>query len=564
MARNYDNYGYEYENKNASFTRRILIIILVLLAIFLILFLVKSCNGVSDNGGGSESSKTKYNYENLILEAGKEYFSTHNDEVPSAPGECGLVDLQTLITNKLIDEDKFNSCNVTTTFLNVCMLDNRTLQYTPWISCTDKFSDTVYGDLREGSLSDVIVNETYTEFKFLPQKIASSNNTLGPVEEMWKADIRYDSYKTLAKTTYYRYRDKLYKWKLSTRHYYTTKGDVKKASDVNEYYPLSPKVGYTGYSDRTSEAYKWYTTSGTKVYYPTNGGYATEAQGEYKYHEDKAFQVIGYSSRYVTGTRPATYYYACATSAKGTKIYYSLSKCGTGNNPSYKYTVDQFYSCAQTGESVPDHKTSKSTCPTYSEWSSYSSDKTKACNIKDTEVCRYKIAYLYKWYKLINEVRSYYPSKSTTASGEKVYYTKAPVKGAQKDTSTKTNAYKWYSETTKTTSTFTALPPSGYSSTSKTGDYRWSDWSSWSTKNPKTSDGRTRQIETKTKIKLQQIIPNEATGWQNLSDEYLSEEELINTFKTKGYDVKTLDDIYNNGEIRYQLRMYIRNKKESK
>ena len=49
-----------------------------------------------------------------------------------------------------------------------------------------------------------------------------------------------------------------------------------------------------------------------------------------------------------------------------------------------------------------------------------------------------------------------------------------------------------------------------------------------------------------------------------MSDEYLSEEELINTFKTKGYDVKTLDDIYNNGEIRYQLRMFIRNKKESK
>ncbi len=559
MSRNYNKYGYEYES-SSSITRKILIVILVLIAIFLILFLLKSCNGSTRRN--NDVTESTFNYENYIIEAGKEYYRAHNEEMPSAQGECSIVDLQTLITNKLIDDSKFDNCNVTTTFLKVCMLEDKRIQYTPWISCSDKFSNNKYGDLKEGTLSDVIVDETYTEFKFLPQVINNTKETLGKVEELWKDEIKYDSYKTLATNKYYRYRDKLFKWNLSIRHYYTTSGDKTKSSDVKEYYPLSPKVGYTNYSDRTSEAYKWYTTTGTKVYYPTNGGYSEKAVGDYIYHDDKAIKVVGYSSRYVTGTYDATYYYGCSTSAKSDKIVYQKVKCGKGSNPSFSYTREEFYSCAQAGESIIEHKTNSTKCNKYSDWSKY--DPNTPCNINDKEVCRYVVAYLYKWYKLTNEVRSYYPSRSNTASGEKVYYTSAPVKGAVKDTSTKTNAYKWYSESKTVSKTYTAVAPSGYSSSSKTSDWRWSDWSSWSTKNPKVSDGRTRTIETRNKIKLQQIIPGESSGWTNLSNEYVSEEELINLFRSKNYDVKTLEDINNNGEIRYQLKMYIRNKKEIK
>ena len=35
-------------------------------------------------------------------------------------------------------------------------------------------------------------------------------------------------------------------------------------------------------------------------------------------------------------------------------------------------------------------------------------------------------------------------------------------------------------------------------------------------------------------------------------------------FKRQGYDVKTLEDITNNGQIRYQLKMFVRNKKETR
>ena len=43
----------------------------------------------------------------------------------------------------------------------------------------------------------------------------------------------------------------------------------------------------------------------------------------------------------------------------------------------------------------------------------------------------------------------------------------------------------------------------------------------------------------------------------------MTEEDLIKAFKEKGYKVNTLEDITNNGQIKYQLVIFVRNKKES-
>ena len=115
-----------------------------------------------------------------------------------------------------------------------------------------------------------------------------------------------------------------------------------------------------------------------------------------------------------------------------------------------------------------------------------------------------------------------------------------------------------------TSTKYTALPPSGYSKSNKSSDYKWTDWSDWDKKDPKAKDGRDRVIETQTKIKLQEIKGTTTDGWQNLSTDYLSEENLIKLFKEKGYNITTLEDITNNGQIKYQLITYVRNKKESK
>ncbi len=189
---------------------------------------------------------------------------------------------------------------------------------------------------------------------------------------------------------------------------------------------------------------------------------------------------------------------------------------------------------------------------------------TTKCDTTKTDICESYTITFYYWYKIVNEVRTYYPSGSNRASGEKVFFVTEPFKGAIKDTGTRATAYKWYNESATYSSGYTATAPSGYSTASKTNDYIISDWSGWSTTNPSVRDGRDRTIETKTKIKLQEIQGTTSSSWNNLSTDYLTEEELINTFKAKGYKISTLEDINNNGQIRYQLELFVRNKKESK
>ena len=42
-----------------------------------------------------------------------------------------------------------------------------------------------------------------------------------------------------------------------------------------------------------------------------------------------------------------------------------------------------------------------------------------------------------------------------------------------------------------------------------------------------------------------------------------NEQELIEKFKSLGYEVNSLTDIVNNGELSYKIKMYVRNKKEA-
>ena len=66
------------------------------------------------------------------------------------------------------------------------------------------------------------------------------------------------------------------------------------------------------------------------------------------------------------------------------------------------------------------------------------------------------------------------------------------------------------------------------------------------------------------KIKLQQITGASEQNWTSLTenDKYVSFDEMITLFKNNNFNVNTLSDINNNGEIRYQVKMLLRNKKE--
>ncbi len=561
MSNKYDDYGYEDNyNDSGSITKKIIIAVCVVLAIVLVIFLLRGCFAGDPNK--PDPVPAGFDYENTLLEAGKKFYENNSDLYPIAIGECAQVELQTLIDKGLVDPEAFATCSTSTTYVKVCVLEDGRKQFTPWLNCTDKNSDTEYNDFKEGTINDVVTDKSLVDFKFLPQALKEGGANLGKVEEVWKDEIKYEAYKTLASNKYYRYRDKLYIWDIEIKKYYTSKGEKSNSKDVKEYYVTAPSSAYPQ-KDNKATAYKWFTTTSKKVYYLGSNGskYPSPTAPEgYPYNEGGII-VTRYQTRTVTGTYEPTKYYQCAVSKNSTFAKNQKVPCGEGSDPELKYTVKIFYACVNdSNTSVLDNIVDKNaTCKEYSDWSSAT---TKVCTESDT--CKKNVVTFYYWYKLQETGdKTYYPSGSSDVTKEKVYYTEAPVKGAQKDLTTKATAYKWYNSTPGQTTEYLAVAPADQTNAKKTNDSKWSEWSTWRKTKPTATDGRTRTIESKTKIKLQEIKGTSQDSWEDLSTQYMTEDEMIALFNTKGYKVTSLADITNNGQIRYQIKMLIRNKKEA-
>ena len=570
MSNNYD----EYENdsrvdSNRSLLRKFIVILLIVIVIVIIFLLLRGCDGNIINRKGKDNdnngkSVVLSGYEKALVDAAKNYYNYNNDELPDSIGECKTLKLEEIATKGLVNRTDFEKCDTEATFVKVCLLENKKYQYTPWLSCSDDMSESKFDPMVEGSLDDILTDSTYIEFRFLPEMISGDNQSLGPVEEMWKSDIKYSSYKTLSTTAYYRYRDKLFTWNVSNKYYYSINGEKTNPNEVKEYYTSQPSSKYPFSDSKTTEAYKWYTTTSRKEYaLDANGAKAFSSKqiDDYIYY-DNPYKITAYRSRTVTGTYQPYKYYMCSDSETNSRVVLQQKPCGESLNPTFTVERGVFYSCVNdlNSDSIYGNKVPEgTTCKKYSGWTAWS---TAACDTSQSDICESQTKIFYNWYKLVDSGdKTYYPSGSSTASGEKAYYTSAPVNGAVNE-QPKATAYKWYYTVNKTTSEYTAVAPSGYASATRTEDYKWTDWSSWSTNNPKTSDGRVRNIETKYKIKLQQILSDNSGGWTAIGS-YVTEEEMIRILKEKGYNVESLDDINNNGEIRYQVKMYIRNKKES-
>lgn len=565
MSNNYDEYGYEDKDYNdgSAAKKRILIGFLIVAAIIIVVLLI--LKGCTKNNKPTGPTEPTFDYEKTLLEAGKKYYENNTDLLPIANGECGVVELSTLKSLGLVNPENFSTCDESTTYVKVCVLPNGTKQYTPWLTCTDKNSDTEYDSEKEGTISDVIADESLVRFTFMPKRLKAGAQNLGPVEEMWKDEIKYTSYKTVATTKYYRYRDQLFTWKISDKTYYTSTGEKKNASDVKEYYTLSPNSNYNLSSDKTTEAYKWFTTTGGEKVYKMKDGkkvYSREKIDDYIYADGGI--KIEYQTRKQTGGGSEPYhFYVCGKYSTSTVRKYQLGvKCGEDKeDPQLAYTFEEFYSCSKGDrQSIEEDRVKKGDkCYTYGDWEYV----MNSCDVSKPTCRKTNPIYLYNWYKLTGGTKSYYPSKSSTAAGEKVYYTEAPIAGATKDTSTKATAFKWYKAKEKETTEYTAVAPKGYSDATRTNKSKWGSWTEYSAKNPKVSDGRNRQIETKTKIKLQEIKGTSESSWENLSTTYVTEEEMINIYKQNKYNVNSLQDINNNGELKYDIKMIIRNKKEA-
>ena len=558
MSNNYEEYGYDENRseKKATFRRRLIIIILIMLAIILFLFLLKGCTKKE-----KQNEKTNIDYESTLVEAGKRYFELNPDKKPVLEGTCEDIELQALIDREFVKSKDFEKCNVVTTYVRVCRLENGKLHYYPWLVCSDKNSEEEYKVAQVGSLNDVITDKSVISFRYMPQVLTEAKQELGKEEELWKDEIEYTSYKTLATTTYYRYKDKLYKWNVKDKKYYTSNGEKTNVNDVSEYYTSAPSSYYTE-RESGATAYKWFTTSSKKVYAVDKNGTKVYSHTQIEgYPNNEGGICVEYQTRTVTGTSEPKHYYVCAKSKNSLVYKYQLHKCGTAPDADLVYELDNFWTCGSgSEEDLLNGKVSSSsvTCKTYSNWQN---SETSCDTSLDT--CRKINPYCYyTWYRLEDGGnRTYYPSGSSSASGVNIYYVSAPVDGAVKDESTGTTAYKWFNSTSRVTD-YLAVSPS--SDATKTGDVKETDWSSYSTSNPKVNDGRERTIESRVKIKLQEILGITDANWKDLAVEYLSLEDMIHTCQLNKYEVNTLEDIQNNGELKYKLQMLIRNKKESK
>lgn len=582
MNENYEDYEtnidtseYEEDVDNSSRNKKILLIILVLVGIIIIILLLRSC--------GREGTG-KFDYEKTLLQAGKEYFEYNGNEKPIAKSSCEIVTLDKLTSEGLLNPDNYEDCDGEKTYVKVCLLENGKEHYVPLLKCDNINSDNLYESFKEGKISDIIADQTDIKFSYLGEVLKSEGAETGSNTEVWYGDkIPYENYKLISKVTYYRYQDLQYRWYESSRLYYPN----NTISGGRELYISVPSNSYDKKANEQT-GYKWYkiTQNGTKEYYPSND------KKEYYVSAPDGYPEKDTSDVYVTRSKTRTYtvegnailayqMYTCIETEYKDKIgidpnaiatneFYPCGDSRNTENPGHDYTLATFYSydggvskvaqgtigCSK-GELFSDNET----CVTYNSWV-YSSNN---CTDPNTNVCQnFAPIYSYRWYKIVGgtgEVKTYYPSGSSTAAGEKTYYAQSPEAGYVKDEGTKATVWNWYKDASSITAGyFTTAPSEGATQSSES---KWTSWTEWSS-TPVQSLGSagTRKIETKVKLTIQEIKNVSKDGYEKIMTKYTEDiDELIAAFKAKGYEVESLSDIAMNGELKYQVKMYIRNKK---
>lgn len=303
--------------------------------------------------------------------------------------------------------------------------------------------------------------------------------------------------------------------------------DKENVVDVSEYYVKAPALEYS-YIDTANIAYKWYSESNGKEYYQDGKYTSTQPEG-YVEHEPFEKKSIGYTEKpdekenrviepatlYATEYVAYPYKYECYDTKITGKVF-SDTVCELRNEDTFTKTKKIFYTC--------DGKTevaSETICKERTDWefeTCKDKSQTKSGHTKDgydytrqvstgktcITVEGYKVTEeVAKWYKTGN-IKKYYPSNKNNAADENTYYVNVPVGGAIKDEETKTIAYRYYKFV---------------------------------------SDDKKDKV------------------WVSIADSLLTEQEMIDKFKDIGYDVKSLEEIEKNENIRYQIVVSYRDRK---
>lgn len=509
-----DESYYKERGEERNWPKLVLIILGAIILALIIFLLIKGCAKNNQNG----------DMERDLLGAGKEYYSTDITLLPQATGECDTVTLGTLLEEELITTpENYTDCNNEKTYVKVCKLESGSYHYLPVLQCGSTLADDNFTAWKDGSESNLVADKSDVRFTFKGEKQEVQENDLGKEEEAWLDELTGVSYKTVSSTKYYRYRDLMWKWQTTSKEYYS--------KDTSIYYASAPDSSYAN-KEGTTTGWKWYTTvSNGKTWQKTSDPTVTTASlfkyicydGEIKQSSTTCGE--GWIS-YKEGNG-----YICV---KG-NFKQSNDSCSTLGTEWKEYGKQ--YSC-DNKNIVSEGTVCSITCP---EGTMLNSDKTECGKMVESTT------------------RKYYPSNSANASGEKNYYLQAPVSGAIKDESTATSVSRYFKTVTKTTDKYYATAPS--SGATKVGEGVWGNWSDYQTTQPK-AYANTRQIETRTKVVFKKIT-NESNlnKWVAISDDYLSEADLITKFKSLGYKVNTLEDIEQAKDLRYQIKLQYRDRK---
>lgn len=300
--------------------------------------------------------------------------------------------------------------------------------------------------------------------------------------------------------------------------------------DVN--YTTVSSTKYYRYRDLT---WKWQTSK--KEYFGTNTYYASAPSNEYSSTDGKTTGWKWYTESSSEKSVDSQNRVMAKKFQEACKIDGIIGGTELGKCESYGgVVIGHTYSCD--GQSALNPGNADTVCAASCSKGILSSDKTK-CTYTET-------------------TKKYYPSGNADVSKENTYYVSAPVDGAKKDESTSAQVSRYYKLNTSTSGYLSSAPSSG---AVKVGDGVWGNWSNYQTTQPKAYAG-TRQIETRTKV-VYKTISEDANldNWVAISDDYLSEVDLISKFQSLEYQVNTLEDIEKAEDLRYQLKLEYRNRK---
>lgn len=507
------NYNESFQDDNNGRKKSklpIIIIIAVLIVLvaggilYFFIFRNKSNDPPINDTPVISSDYKKYNQD--LISYAKTYF-VDESMLPSSVGMCKNVTLKELNDKGLVVGDFDNTCDQDKTYVSVCKLNNGNYHYQTTFACSNENLNVSYGDWTNGDEND-LDDTTEVRYLYMLQKLNGSIDKSSS-SEVWEDEFKNDDkYSVVDRQTFYRYRDLLYRYSITNNYYYqkNSTNDLTNKYKVSEYYTSSPDDQYKN-KDSEDTVYKWYVYE-SEVY--NNGEF-------YSTCPDLNYPVKG--------------------EEKITHIYTTELTI-----PINSYTKRESATLYQTKNE--------------NKWSDYSTTK---CDITDSDNCRSTLGYhysisSYKWYT--NSKKVYYPSKSSNVNDEVIYYKESPVNNAKKDESTKTVAYKWYKIVTKDLGYAKSSPMVG--SVKNENDKKMSEWSNYSTSKPASESSREIEQRNKLILVLNNSNTNNDITYIDMTNDYMTFDELITFAKNNNYNINSLSDIDNIPEFKYQVKLQYR------